>query len=187
MKSARLVHPILVLTFVAIMLPPFVATAAMNMFVQITGIPGESQDVFHKDWIDAKGYGDSLLNTVIRDIGGGGVAGRPEIAPIKIIKFLDKASVGLRTAVLSGEHILKVQIEFSAAEAPSKLILKIELENVLITEVSTTWASSSPDRPQELVAFVPLGMIKWTYRLYLPNGAFAGQIEGIWNITPPQV
>jgi len=182
MKRTSLISPILVLTFVAIMLPAVVATAAMNMFVLIPGIPGESQDVFHKDWIDAKGYSESILNMVSGGTGGGGTTGRAEISPIKFIKFLDKASVGLRIAALEGRNLSGVQIEFSAPEAPSKIIFKIEIANAQITEVSTTWASGSPDRPQELVAILPLTKIKWTYKFYLPNGAFAGQIQGEWDI-----
>ena len=167
MKRNSLMGAMLVVVLVTIVFTPVLSIAAMKVFVDIQGIPGESQDSLHKDWVEAVGYGDSILMPFSIG-GGGGGAGKPEFAPIKIIKLLDKASVDLRYYLATGRHIPNVKIEFWTAGEDAKIIYKIELQDVLIGEVSTTWANGS-DRPQELVAFYFL-KIKWTYTPYKPDG-----------------
>jgi type VI secretion system secreted protein Hcp len=132
MKRNSLMGAMLVLVLIAIVFTPVVSIAAMRVFVNITGIPGESMDSGHMNWIDAIGYGDSILMPFSGGTGGGGATGRAEFAPIKIIKFLDKASVDLRDYLVNGRHIPDVKIEFWTDEAASKIIYKIELEEVII-------------------------------------------------------
>jgi len=173
MKRNSMIGTILVLVLVAIMFTPAVSMAAVRMFVLISGIPGESQDLRHKDWIEGMGYGEGILVPVSSS--GGGVIGRPEVAPIKIMKFLDRASPKLRDYLVDGRVIKSVRIEFWTDGEVSNIISRIELFEARIVEVSTTLANGSPDRPQELVAF-DFPRIRWTYWWYKPDGSVGGTV-----------
>ncbi len=177
MKRNSLTCAMLILLLVAIVITPVISTAAMKMYVNIYGIPGESIDDKHKDWIDAVGYGDSILAPFSFS---GGIQ-KPEFAPIKIIMFLDKASPLLRQAIAVGSHIQTVTIEFWDEGSTPKIIFKVELQDAVVGEVSTTWVSGSSDRPQKVVA-VYFSRIRWTYTAYKLDGTPASSIVKGWDL-----
>ncbi len=132
--------------------------AAQKIFVNVSGIPGESTDANYKDWIDASLYSDGVFFVGSFTGQGGGQAGRSEFDPIRIVKSLDKASPKLRQAAAAGKHINNVTIDIIKPETVTSdvrvgpiLIARIVLTDVLITEVSLTVNLS--DLPQEAVTF----------------------------------
>jgi type VI secretion system secreted protein Hcp len=162
---------IFILAF-AILAPVF-ADAADMMFVKIEGIPGESTDVRHMDWIEAFGFGDSILMTP--PVSGGG-SGRSEFGPVKFLKSIDKASPKLHEAVASGEHIRDVEIELTRSVSGSeRTYFKITLEDVLITEVSMMTAG-------ELIA-LSFSKVKWEYTILRPDGSSGGTVTGEWDLV----
>jgi type VI secretion system secreted protein Hcp len=172
---------VLVFILAAIVATPVIASAAINLFVHIEGIPGESQDSRHIGWIDAtRAYGDSLLSSF--DYSGGITTGKTQFAPIKIVKFLDRASPLLRYSTASGPHIKDVIIQFWNTGPPYAYpIFEIRLFDVVITEVSTTWADSS-SLPQEVVAF-SFARIEWTYTTIAPDGKPGALIIKNWDVV----
>lgn len=164
--------------------PALAQTAGLQIFVKIDGIPGESTDSKHKEWIDAFSYGVGVSNS--GDIAGGGGAsrGRAEFAPVTIVKPLDKASPKLFEACAVGNHIKGVTIEFIEGGVKA---LEVLLTDVIITSVqavtpeltampAATSASISVLQLQEKVSF-DYARIQWTY--YLATGA---TVKGCWDL-----
>ncbi len=138
-----------------------------NIFVRVDGIEGESRDEVHGKWIDTFACSDSILMPIAPIGGGGGGTSRPNFADIRIIKGLDKASPGLRHDAATGEHIPRVFIEFTLKTDSHSIVLRITLEDVLVSEVSMT--ANTLDAPQEVVAF-NFRRVTWEYRQVLADG-----------------
>ena len=167
----------------AIALAPGPSWADFAMFVKVEGIPGESTDVNHKDWIDAFGYEESITLPERTAIFGGG-AGRTDFSPIKLFKYVDKASPKLLRAAVMGQHIPKVVIEVVTKGEVQQLIWRIELTNVFLSEMTT---KALPDKLgaittlNELVAF-SYERIRWTYFSYDLKGAPLPPVIADWDL-----
>ena len=62
-----------------------------DIFIQINGIPGESTDDKHKDWIEVQSYshGVSQMGSGERSTGGAATGGRCDHQDFSIVKGMD--------------------------------------------------------------------------------------------------
>ena len=90
---------------------------AFDAFIKIEGIPGESTDDKHKDWIEVLSYstGVSQPSAGSASSGGGASSERADFQDFSIVKTLDKASPKLALACARGEHIPTVTLELCRA------------------------------------------------------------------------
>ena len=65
---------------------------AADYFLQITGVPGESTDAKHKDWIDVESWSWGETNSGSAHAGGGAGAGRVSINDFFFTTHVSKAS-----------------------------------------------------------------------------------------------
>src|SRR5262249_30605364 len=82
--------------------------------------------------------------------------GRPNVEPLKIAKFPDKASPKLLLAALTGE-LLKVDLTWFGADlagAPVAKTFSISLEGALITGIDTSGATTVVNGVTEEISFV---------------------------------
>src|SRR5205823_9814200 len=70
------------------------ATMAIDVYLQIDGIKGESQDDKHKDWIEVTGvhWGIHQPRSATASTGGGHTAERVEMSDISFSKLADLSS-----------------------------------------------------------------------------------------------
>ena len=79
--------------------------AAVDFFLKIDGIDGESTDRDHKGEIDVLSFSWGEILQISRGSGGGTGAGKVDIQDIHITKFTDKSSPVLFLSCASGKHI----------------------------------------------------------------------------------
>ena len=110
---------------------------AVDMFLKIDGLEGESQDKDHGKEMDilAWSWGSSSSGTM--HVGGGGGAGKAAVQDVGITKYVDKASKGLLEYCVTGKHFGKGQLTVRKAGGTPLEYIKIEFEELLITSVST--------------------------------------------------
>lgn len=80
---------------------------AVDMFLELDGITGESVDAKHKDKIDVLGWGWGVSNTGKFHFGSGGGASRATAKVFAIKKHIDRASCALIQCVCTGKHVAK--------------------------------------------------------------------------------
>lgn len=106
------------------------AHAAVDGYLKIDGIEGESQDDKHKDWIEISSFNAPITSG---NIGGG--AGRGKVRPtggeITVTKHTDAASPKLYEALHNGTHIPKVIIELTRPTGKSPMVY--ELSDVMVS------------------------------------------------------
>ena len=121
---------------------------AVDMFLDLDKIKGESQDKTWKDKIDILAWSWGMSQSGTMHSGGGGGSGKANFQDISITKYLDKASTDLIKACSKGDHIAKAKLIVRKAGSKPLEYLTIELEGVLISSISTG-GSGGEDRLTE--------------------------------------
>jgi type VI secretion system secreted protein Hcp len=108
---------------------------AVDMFLKLDGIKGESADHKHKDEIHLQSFSWGLSQTGAHGAGGGGGAGKVSVHDISINKAVDKSSPALMLACCNGKHIKDGLITVRKAGEKPLEYLKIKLVDILISGV----------------------------------------------------
>ncbi len=110
---------------------------AVDMFIKIDGIQGESKDDKHKNEIDVLAWSWGLSQSGSFHTGGGGGAGKVNVQDLSFTKWVDIASPVLMLNCSTGEHIPKAVIEVRKAGKKPLPYIEITLEKVMVTSIST--------------------------------------------------
>ena len=110
---------------------------AVDMFLKLDGIKGESQDDKHKDTIDVLAWSWGLSNATTLGSGGGGGSGKVNFQDISITKKVDKSSNALMLNCATGQHIKQADLVVRKAGGKQLEYIKIKLEDVLVSSVHT--------------------------------------------------
>jgi type VI secretion system secreted protein Hcp len=139
---------------------------AVDMFIKIGDIKGESRDSKHKEEIDVLAWSWGMSNSGTAHLGGGAGAGKVNVQDLSLTKYIDASSNALMMAACNGKHYPEaVLIVRKAGEKPLEYI-KITMNEVLITSLSTG-GSGGEDR---LTENVTLNFAKFKYE-YIPQKA----------------
>ncbi len=136
---------------------------AVDMFLKIEGIPGESKDQNHKDWIDVLSFSKSVSRPI--EPGAGGRAGgqAAEASDLALSKYIDKSSPKLALACCEGGHIPEVTLELINTRGGNKTPYMVyKLHNVLVTSYSVSGDTSGDPLPTEEIT-LNYESIEWTY------------------------
>ncbi|MFL6675080.1 MAG: Hcp family type VI secretion system effector [Massilia sp.] len=161
---------------------------AIDVYLQIDGIKGESADDKHKDWIECKAvaWGVKQPRSATASTSGGHTAERCEHSEIEITKLADLATPILLQTCSSGKTIPKARLEFMRADGQGERIkyFEIELENVLIGEVT-------PKVGEGEILAESLGLkfskIKWKYTQQKVGGGAGGNTSGGWDLASNKI
>jgi type VI secretion system secreted protein Hcp len=158
---------------------------AFDAFIKIDGIPGESTDSQHKDWIEVLAFKHKLEQPASATASsvGGATAERVNHDPYIFKHLIDKASPKLAEAVSSGKHITQVVIHLNRAGGDKVRYLEIVLEQALVSKVVSEGASTDEGFPSETVS-LSYGKIKWTYtQQKRDDGTGGGNVATGWDLT----
>ena len=108
---------------------------AVDMFLKLDGIKGESADHKHKDEIHVESFSWGMNQTGTHGAGGGGGAGKVSVHDISITKYLDKSTTDLLLHCANGKHIKEGLITVRKAGENPVEYLKIKLADILISGV----------------------------------------------------
>jgi type VI secretion system secreted protein Hcp len=161
---------------------------AIDVYLQIDGIKGESMDDKHKDWIECTSvaWGVSQPRSATASTGGGHTAERCEHQEIALTKLADLSSPILLQTCSAGKTIPKAKLEFMRADGQGERIkyFEIELENVLIGGIKPSVAEGSII--QESVG-LKFSKIKWKYTQQKVTGGAGGNTSGGWDLAANKV
>ena len=154
---------------------------AMDMFIKIGDIKGESKDSKHKEKIDVLAWSWGLSNSGNAQVGGGAGAGKVNVQDLSFTKYIDSASCPLMLAASNGKHYKEaLLIVRKAGEKPLEYV-KIKMEDVLITSVSTG-GSGGEDRLTENVS-LNFAKVSVDYTPQKQDGSADTTIPYSWDIA----
>ncbi len=122
---------------------------AVDFFLKLDGIKGESEDSKHKDEIQLMSWswGASQMSSVAGT--GGSGAGKANLADLSIMKYVDTATTPLFKALLAGTHVATGTLTAIKAGADGPFI-QVDLKELFVTSIQT---SGSSEVPMESVSF----------------------------------
>jgi type VI secretion system secreted protein Hcp len=123
---------------------------AVDMFMKIAGVDGESKDSKHKKDIDVLAWSWGMSNSGSAHVGGGAGAGKVNVQDVSFTKWVDSATPFLALACCDGKHFADAMLVVRKAGEKPVEYLKIKMEEVLITSISTG-GSGGEDRLTENV------------------------------------
>lgn len=154
---------------------------AVDMFLKLDDVKGESVDSKHKEEIDVLAWSWGMSQSGTTHVGGGGGAGKVSVQDISITKYVDKATPNLVKSCCDGKHYKEaILVVRKAGEKPLEY-LKITMKEVLIANVSTG-GSGGEDRLTENVT-LNFAEFKLEYAPQKKDGTGEPAIPVAWHIA----
>ena len=155
---------------------------AFDAFLKIDGIPGESTDDKHKDWIEILSFSYGVTQKR-SPTPGGASAERADFADLSIVKALDKASPKIFAACASGKHLRTVTVELCRAGGDKVKYMEYKLSNCIVSSYRPGGSAQGVETlPLEEVAF-NYGKIEMSYTVQKrPDGTGGGQVAAGWDL-----
>jgi type VI secretion system secreted protein Hcp len=155
---------------------------AVDMYLQIEGIPGESTDDAHSEWIQVRSYSHGVSQPASDTSATGGLTGgRADFEELTIEKTLDVATPDLNIYCAKGTHIPTVVLELCLATGDKHTFMKYELTDCIIKAVAPGGASTDDIKPTEAVK-IAYGKIKWEYTPIDSTGSPGSPTDRTWNL-----
>jgi len=156
------------------------AFAAVDMFLKIEGVDGESKDKSHGKEIDIL----SLSWSGALQYAKASTTGKGSLDVFAVTKSIDKATTKLVEALLTGQHIAEAKIVVRSAGGNPVEYLKYTLKDIMVSSYSTG-GSSGEDRPTESVSF-SYGKVEVEYTELNPDGTPKQVIVQGWDAAKKQ-
>lgn len=157
---------------------------AIDAYLQIDGIPGESADSAHQGWIEltTAHWGVRQPKSATSSTGGGHTAERCEHRTLSISKLVDLASPMLMQTCSAGKTIPKAKLEFMRADGQGVPVkyYEVELENVLIGNMEQVVTEGNILHDSVGLKF---SRVRWKYTQQKIGGGIAGNTTGGWDLS----
>lgn len=154
---------------------------ALDMFVDMGAIKGESRDKENKDKIDILAWSWGMSQSGTTHTGGGGGSGKANFQDLSFTKYVDSSSNALMNALAQGKHLEKVTLTARKAGEGQQKYISITMEEVLVTSISTG-GSGGEDRLTENVT-LNFGKVSFAYTPQDVKGTLSGEKTFTWNIA----
>jgi len=154
--------------------------AAVDYFLKIDGIQGESRDAKHKGEIDLESFSwGETAGTAAPGSGGGGGAGKVHVEDLHVVMKLNKASPLLFLACATGQHLKQAILTARKAGKAQLEFLVFKFTDLLVSSYHTS--GSTDVEPTDQVAF-NFGRIEVEYRPQNPDGSLSTAVKSGWDV-----
>jgi len=126
--------------------------AAVDYFLKIDGIPGESKDKTHKDTIHLDSWSFGATQGGTFSSGGGGGAGKVVMQDFHFVSKVNKASPKLFKACAVGDHIGSAQLICRKAGGEQIEFLHYTFTDVLVSSYQVGGHSGADVIPNEQIS-----------------------------------
>ena len=156
--------------------------AAVDYFLKLDGVEGESTDERHKGEIEILSWSWGETNTAAMSPGRGGGAGAGKVSmqDFHFVKSYDKASPSLFLKCATGEHIKEATLSVRKAGGDQQEYLKVTLTDVIITSYQTGGSSGDPV-PTESFS-LNFAKIEFEYKPQKPDGSLDAPVKAGYDL-----
>lgn len=155
---------------------------AIDMFLKLDGIKGESVDATYKDEIQTLSWSWGMSQSGTTHQGTGAGAGKVSVQDISVTKYIDKSSTTLIMACCKGTHIKEATLIVRKAGDKPLEYVKIKMSDVIVTSVATG-GSGGEDRLTENVC-LNFAKVEFAYQQQSKTGGKeGGELFAKWHIA----
>lgn len=155
--------------------------AAVDYFLKLDGIKGESHDAKHKDEIDLESWTWGESQTGTQSSGGGGGAGKVNMQDFQFVMKVNTASPKLMKACATGQHIKNAVLTCRKAGKEQQEFLKIILTDVLVSSFQTGGSGNGGLIPMDSIA-LNYAKIEYEYKAQKADGTLDGAIKAGFDL-----
>jgi type VI secretion system secreted protein Hcp len=155
------------------------AARAVDMFLKIEGVDGESTNAGHKDWIDIQSWSWGVSPPSTSGVGSGLATGRL-VGHVTVVKRIDKATPLLFKRCSDGTVLALATVELARPGGPT--YLKYELKEVLVSSIAH--GDVDGDGVPEETITLDFTATKLTYTQLDASGRAAGQTSAEGGSVP---
>jgi type VI secretion system secreted protein Hcp len=153
---------------------------AVDYFLKIEGIQGESMDKTHKGEIEIESWSWGATQTGTASRGGGLGAGKVDMSDFSLVKNVDKASPSLMLACAQGDHIKSACLVCRKAGKEQQEYLKITFSDLMVSSFMTNGSPGSP-LPSEQVS-LNFSKVEYEYKEQKADGSLGGAIKKFYDL-----
>jgi type VI secretion system secreted protein Hcp len=155
-------------------------SVAVDYFLKIDGIDGESLDAKHKGAIELESFNWGESNPVSPGPAGAGRAGRVQAQDLTVVMRMSKASPLLFLACAEGQHIKDAVLSARRGGKAQKEFLVVTLKSVLVSSYTTSGGGG--EAPVDQVSF-SFASIEIEYSPQKPNGSLDLPVKAGWDLV----
>lgn len=147
---------------------------AVDMFLEIEGIQGESKDETHKDKIDVFSWSCGVSNSGNTHLGGGGGAGKASPSDFHFSMQTSKASPELFIKVCKGDHIPTATFISRKSGGKQQEYLQIKFYDLLVSSFQAGGSQHSDEAIDQIA--LNFAKMEYTYREQKADGTLGGDM-----------
>lgn len=155
--------------------------AAVDYFLKIDGIEGESTDAKHKGEIEVESFSWGVSQTGTLAFGGGGGAGKAQFQDFHFTSPTSKASPTLMLGCATGQHIKVATLTARKAGKEQQEFLKITLTDILVSSYQSGGSSSSDTGPADQFS-LNFAKVQFSYQAQKPDGTLDAAVLAGWDL-----
>ena len=154
---------------------------AVDYFLQIAGVEGESTDAKHKGWIDVDSWSWGETQPTPPASGGGGGAGKVQVQDLHFTTRVSKASPKLFLACANGQHFKEARLVGRKAGKSQQEFLTWTFTDLLVTGYQTGGAEGADILPTDQVS-LNFAKLKVEYRAQKADGSLDAPVSAGWDV-----
>jgi len=154
---------------------------AVDYFLKLDGIDGESKDHKHKGEIELQSWSFGSSNAGSHAAGGGGGAGKVSMQDFHFVMNTSKASPKLFLACATGEHIKKAVLITRKAGTEQQEYMKVTFTDLLVSSYQTGGSAHGGDIPTEQIS-LNFAKIEFEYKEQKPDGSLGGAVKAGYDV-----
>lgn len=153
---------------------------AVDYFLELDGIEGESADKAHAKEIEVLAFSWGVANGGSPGPGSGGGAGKPLFEDLLVVARTSKASPRLVLACASGQHVKSAVLTCRRAGAAPVEFLTITLDDVVVASFEIDGGEEEPPTDQIALAFAKARI---AYTPVSKTGKPKPDVEIAWDLA----
>ena len=154
---------------------------AVDYFLQIDGIAGESTDAKHKGAIDVLSWSWGEVNTGPLAHGGGAGAGKVAFQDLHFTTLVSKASPALFLACATGQHIKQAKLSAQRSGKASGDFLTWTFSDVLVSSYQTGGSEQGGTTPIDSVS-LNVTKAQISYKAQKADGSFDTAVTAGYDV-----
>jgi type VI secretion system secreted protein Hcp len=155
--------------------------AAVDYFLKLDGIDGESADSKHKGEIDVESWSWGETQTGTHVGGGGGGAGKVVMQDFHFVQKISKASPKLMLACATGQHIKEATLTCRKAGGKQEAFLTVKMSDLLVSSYQTGGSGHSDIVPTDQIS-LNYSKIEFEYKEQKPDGSMGGATKAGYDV-----
>lgn len=155
--------------------------AAVDYYLKIDGVDGESADHKHKGSIDIESFSWGASQGGSFSAGGGGGAGKVSMQDFHFVMKVNKASPKLMLACATGQHIKKAVLIARKAGKEQQEYMKVTMSDILVSSFQTGGSEGSNTLPTDQIS-LNFAKIEFEYKEQKADGTLGGSIKAGYDV-----